>query len=91
MAVEPLNRFECYALNTVADAADIVRRVSEPNYGLLYDTFHTNIEEKDPVGVDRPEHRADHPRPHLGERPRHAGQGPCAVGRDVQGAEGQRL
>ena len=54
MGVEPLNRFECYALNTVADAADIVRRVNEPNYGLLYDTFHTNIEEKDPVGVIAP-------------------------------------
>jgi D-psicose/D-tagatose/L-ribulose 3-epimerase len=51
LAVEPLNRFECYALNTVADAAEIVKRVDEPNYGLLYDTFHTNIEEKDPVGV----------------------------------------
>jgi D-psicose/D-tagatose/L-ribulose 3-epimerase len=54
LAVEPLNRFECYALNTVADAADIVKRVDEPNYGLLYDTFHTNIEEKDPVGAISP-------------------------------------
>ena len=54
LAVEPLNRFECYALNTVADAADIVKRVDEPNYGLLYDTFHANIEEKDPVGAIAP-------------------------------------
>jgi D-psicose/D-tagatose/L-ribulose 3-epimerase len=51
LSVEPLNRFECYVLNTVADAADVVRQVSAPNYGLLYDTFHANIEEKDPVGV----------------------------------------
>jgi D-psicose/D-tagatose/L-ribulose 3-epimerase len=54
LSVEALNRFECYVLNTVADAADIVRRVDAPNYGLLYDTFHTNIEEKDPVGVIAP-------------------------------------
>lgn len=54
LAVEPLNRFECYALNTVADAAEIVKRVDEPNYDLFYDTFHTNIEEKDPVGVISP-------------------------------------
>jgi D-psicose/D-tagatose/L-ribulose 3-epimerase len=54
LAVEPLNRFECYVLNTVADAAEIVRRVDRPNYGLLYDTFHANIEEKDPVGVIAP-------------------------------------
>ncbi len=54
LAIEPLNRFECYALNTVEDAASIVKRVDAPNYGLLYDTFHANIEEKDPVGVIAP-------------------------------------
>jgi D-psicose/D-tagatose/L-ribulose 3-epimerase len=54
LSVEALNRFECYVLNTVADAADIVRKVGAPNYGLLYDTFHANIEEKDPVGVIAP-------------------------------------
>ena len=51
LSVEPLNRFECYALNTAEDAAEIVKRVDEPNYGYLYDTFHANIEEKDPVGA----------------------------------------
>jgi D-psicose/D-tagatose/L-ribulose 3-epimerase len=45
LAVEPLNRFECYFLNTAADAAELVRQVDEPNYGYLYDTFHFNIEE----------------------------------------------
>jgi D-psicose/D-tagatose/L-ribulose 3-epimerase len=54
LSIEPLNRFECYVLNTVADAAAIVRRVNASNYGLLYDTFHANIEEKDPVGVIAP-------------------------------------
>ena len=41
-------------LNTVDDAAAMVRAVNAPNYGLLYDTFHANIEEKDPVGVIAP-------------------------------------
>jgi D-psicose/D-tagatose/L-ribulose 3-epimerase len=45
LSVEPLNRFECYFLNTGADAADLVTRVDEPNYGYLFDTFHFNIEE----------------------------------------------
>jgi len=54
MSVEPLNRFECYVLNTVDDAAAMVRVVNAPNYGLLYDTFHANIEEKDPVGAIAP-------------------------------------
>ena len=80
LSIEPLNRFECYVLNTVADAAAIVQRVGRPNYGLLYDTFHANIEEKDPIGVIRAAPRADQPRPHLRERPRHAGQGARAAG-----------
>jgi len=54
LSIEPLNRFECYVYNTVADAAQLVRTVNAPNYGLLYDTFHCNIEEKDPVGVITP-------------------------------------
>lgn len=45
LAVEPLNRFECYFLNTAAQAAELVQAVDEPNYGYLYDTFHFNIEE----------------------------------------------
>jgi D-psicose/D-tagatose/L-ribulose 3-epimerase len=54
LSVEPLNRFECYLLNTVGDAANMARAVNAPNYGLLYDTFHCNIEEKDPVGIIAP-------------------------------------
>jgi len=48
IAVEFLCRFETYFLNTAADAADFVRRVNHPSLGMLYDTFHANIEEKDP-------------------------------------------
>jgi len=45
LAVEPLNRFECYFLNSARQAADLAKRVGAPNYGYLYDTFHFNIEE----------------------------------------------
>ena len=48
IAVEFLCRFETYFLNTARDAADFVRRVDHPALGMLYDTFHANIEEKDP-------------------------------------------
>lgn len=51
LSIEFLNRFECYFLNTMADAANYVKRVDHPNVGVLYDTFHANIEEQDPVGV----------------------------------------
>lgn len=45
LAVEPLNRFEGYALTTNAQAAALVAEVGEPNFGILCDTFHANIEE----------------------------------------------
>ena len=45
LSVEPLNRFECYFLNSASQAAELVKAVDEPNYGYLYDTFHFNIEE----------------------------------------------
>jgi len=51
MTVEYLNRFECYFLNTLTDAAAHVKRVDHPGFQSMYDTFHANIEEKDPVGV----------------------------------------
>ena len=47
LAVEYLNRFECYLLNTAADTARFVRDVGHPNCRMMYDTFHANIEEKD--------------------------------------------
>ncbi len=47
LAVEPLNRFETYFLNTAADAALLCDQVAHPNIGILFDTFHANIEEKD--------------------------------------------
>ena len=56
-------------LNTVADAAAIVQRVGRPNYGLLYDTFHANIEEKHPIGVIRP-HLAQINHVHISENDR---------------------
>lgn len=53
LAMEPLNRFECYLLNTLADGAALTERIGHPNVGILFDTFHANIEEKDPVGAIR--------------------------------------
>ena len=46
LVVEYLNRFECYFLNTAADAAQFCREVNHPNVRTMYDTFHANIEEK---------------------------------------------
>ena len=51
IAVEPINRFESYLMSTVDEAAEIVAAVARPNFGILFDTFHANIEAKDPVGT----------------------------------------
>lgn len=47
LANEPLNRFETYFLNTTADGVRLCAEVAHHRVGLLFDTFHANIEEKD--------------------------------------------
>jgi D-psicose/D-tagatose/L-ribulose 3-epimerase len=47
LALEYLNRFECYLLNTAADGARFCREVNHPRCRMMYDTFHSHIEEKD--------------------------------------------
>ncbi|MCL4692957.1 MAG: sugar phosphate isomerase/epimerase [Candidatus Hydrogenedentes bacterium] len=46
LSVEPLNRFETYFLNAEADAVELIKRIDSKAAGILYDTFHANIEEK---------------------------------------------
>jgi D-psicose/D-tagatose/L-ribulose 3-epimerase len=51
LAIEYLNRFECYFLTTCAQAKDLVQSVNHPSFRTMYDTFHANIEEKDPTSA----------------------------------------
>lgn len=51
IVMEYLNRFEAYMMTTMADALAHAARVDHPNFGVMHDTFHANIEEKDPVGI----------------------------------------
>lgn len=53
LALEPLNRFETYFLNTAAQARSYCDLVDHPAFGIMYDTFHSHIEEKDqPKAID---------------------------------------
>ncbi|SFD83235.1 sugar phosphate isomerase/epimerase family protein [Roseivivax sediminis] len=45
LALEHLNRFETYFLNTMAQARAYADAVDHPAFGIMYDTFHANIEE----------------------------------------------
>ena len=47
LGVEPLNRFETSFINTHEQVIEVVDRVDHPNLGVMLDTFHMNIEEKD--------------------------------------------
>ena len=53
LAVEPLNRFETSFLNTAEQVMEVVDRIDSPAVGVLLDTFHMNIEEKDPAAAIR--------------------------------------
>lgn len=53
LGIEPLNRFETFFLNTAADGATLCDAVAHPRVGLLIDTFHSNIEEKDVANAYR--------------------------------------
>jgi D-psicose/D-tagatose/L-ribulose 3-epimerase len=46
LAVEALNRFECYLCNTMDQLSGLVNRASHPNVKAMFDTHHANIEEK---------------------------------------------
>lgn len=45
LLLEPLNRYECDYINTLAEGAAIVDEIAAGNLLLLADTFHMNIEE----------------------------------------------
>ena len=46
LCLEPANRYETYVLNTVSDSLELLNKIDEPNVGLLLDSYHMNIEEK---------------------------------------------
>lgn len=58
--LEPLNRFEAHLLNTCEQAIAYAERVGEGGIGILYDTFHANIEEKDPIAALHALHASGH-------------------------------
>jgi D-psicose/D-tagatose/L-ribulose 3-epimerase len=51
VCLEALNRFECYLVNTMDALAEHLAEIDHPNIRAMYDTFHANIEELDPVGA----------------------------------------
>jgi D-psicose/D-tagatose/L-ribulose 3-epimerase len=46
LALEALNRFECYLCNTMEQLTHLVSTANHPRVQAMYDTHHSNIEEK---------------------------------------------
>ncbi|HCN82888.1 MAG TPA: xylose isomerase, partial [Sphingobacteriaceae bacterium] len=46
LALEALNRFECYLCNTVEQLTRLLKMADHPNVRAMFDTHHANIEEK---------------------------------------------
>lgn len=53
LAVEALNRYETSFINTVEQLMEAIDPLPTESVGLLFDTYHANIEEKDPAAALR--------------------------------------
>ncbi|HZZ26719.1 MAG TPA: sugar phosphate isomerase/epimerase family protein [Pirellulales bacterium] len=53
LALEFLNRFECYFLNHTADMIQFVQAVNHPRCRMVFDTFHAHVEEKNSAAALR--------------------------------------
>ncbi|PSL19373.1 sugar phosphate isomerase/epimerase family protein [Shimia abyssi] len=51
VGLEALNRFECYLVNTMDALCAHLDEINHPRICAMYDTFHANIEEADPIGA----------------------------------------
>jgi len=51
IAFEPMVRFECHMFNRFDDVAEYLDRLDHPSVRGLFDTFHANVEEADPVAA----------------------------------------
>jgi len=51
LALEAVNRFESYFATTMQELDNYVESVGHPAIKTMYDTFHANLEEADPVGA----------------------------------------
>lgn len=45
IAIEAINRYETYFINTLSKAIDLVKKINHPAVGIMADLFHMNIEE----------------------------------------------
>jgi D-psicose/D-tagatose/L-ribulose 3-epimerase len=69
IALEAVNRFESYFATTMGELAAYLDSVGHPAITGMYDTFHANLEERDPVAALR-DHRRHVAHIHISENDR---------------------
>ena len=89
-AIELLNRFEAYLLNTCEQGIAYADLVGEQGFGVHYDTFHAHIEEKQPLAALDALHRSGSLlHVHISENDRGTpGRGHAAIGETIQALKG---
>ncbi len=53
LCIEAWNRYETHFINRIPQALDLMKAVDKPNVGVMGDTFHMNIDDKDIAGAIR--------------------------------------
>jgi len=54
LVLEPINRYETSFLNNACQCLEFIDKTKNTGLRILFDTFHANIEERDPLGsIDR--------------------------------------
>ncbi len=91
IGLEALNRFECYLVNTMADLSAHIDEIDHPSIKAMYDTFHANIEEADPVKAYTKHSEEHRPHSHFGKRPRRTRPRQHPMEEDFLGHPRQRL
>ncbi|UKI38690.1 MAG: sugar phosphate isomerase/epimerase [Clostridiales bacterium] len=81
--VEAVNRFETCLINTAKEAVDYCDMIDSPNIGVLLDTYHMNIEEKQYRRRDKiRRQRQTQKLPYGRKQPHRAGQRTYRLGRN---------
>ena len=52
-AIEPINRYETFLVNSVGQACRMAREIDHPAVGVMADAFHMSLEESDPAAAVR--------------------------------------
>jgi len=91
LALEPMNRWEAYFLNTVAEGVALCEAIGHPRIGLLLDTVHMAIEEKSQGERHKRRRQMAAALARGRDRPRYAWDGADRLARRVRGVARHRV